>query len=68
MSSQQKKQIRVKEKGSLSRGGEGGGMGRSRKKLLEVSVLSFHFSPFYEVLHPRKNEPVALLLNQIETT
>ena len=45
-------------------GGGGGGMRRWRKKLLEVLVLSFNFSPFYEVLRPRKNEPVALLFNQ----
>lgn len=48
----------------LEEGGGGWGMRRWRKKLLEVLVLSFNFSPFHEVLRPRKNEPVALLFNQ----
>ena len=68
MSSEQKNKLEWKKSVLYLEGGGGGGMGRWRKKLLEVSVLSFHFSPFYEVLHPRKNEPVALLLNQKETT
>ena len=49
--------------------GRGGGVmvglwGGEERELLEVLVLSFNFSPFYEVLRPRKNEPVALLFNQ----